>query len=193
MSRAYDNSKRREQADRTRDRIVEAGCELARESDLRDWGGVTMAAVAERAGVSERTVYRHVGSEDGLRQAVMAQIERSAGIDLSGLDLAGVADAAALIFEQIAAFRPPVQTDLDPTLRAAGERQRAALLAAVAAETPDWSEEDQRALAAVLDVLWSPAAHERLVTDWAMTSDAATGALTRAIRAMAPEPFGNRH
>ena len=140
---------------------------LARESDLRDWGGVTIAAVAERAEVSERTVYRHVGSEDGLRQAVMAQIERSAGIDLSGLDLAGVADAAALIFEQIAAFRPPAQTDLDPTLRAAGERQRAAPCARRAPRRPSGPEgRPASAWRAVLDVLWSPPPTNASVTDW---------------------------
>jgi AcrR family transcriptional regulator len=182
VSRAYDNSGRLEEAARTRERIVDAGCSLARESDVRDWGGVTIAAVAERAGVSERTVYRHLGSEDGLRQAVMATIEQSAGIDLAGLDLDGVADAAALIFEQLAAFRPPAQTDLDPTLREAGERQRAALLGAVAAARPDWSDDEQQALAAVLDVLWSPAAHERLVTGWSMTPAEATSTLTKAIR-----------
>ena len=187
MSRAYDNSRRREEAARTRDRIVEAGCVLARESDVRDWGGVTIAAVAERAGVSERTVYRHLGSEDGLRQAVMATIERSAGIDLAGLDLAGVADAAALIFEQLAALRSPALNDLDPTLREAGERQRAALLGAVSGGRPDWPEDRQRALAAVLDVLWSPAAHERLVSGWTMTPGEATGELTEAIQLVASQ------
>jgi AcrR family transcriptional regulator len=182
--RRYDNSRRRAEADATRHRMVDAGCELARESDVRDWKGLTMAAVAARADVSERTVYRHFGSEGGLRDAVMHEIEQRAGIDLVNLRIEGVADAAARIFRQVAAFRPVQVPDLDPTLRDAGRRQREALEAAVADAAPGGVDDATRAAAAVLDVLWSPAAYERLVTDWAMTPDAAVAALVGAVRLM---------
>lgn len=162
--------------------MVTAGCELARESDVRDWRGLTMAAVAERAGVSERTAYRHFGSEAGLRDAVMAEIELRAGIDLAGLRVGGIADSAALVLGQIAAFRPVDPVDLDPTLSEAGRRQRESLTAAVAAARPDWPEHRCRATAAVLDVLWSPAAYERLVRDWGMEPAEATEVLVDSVR-----------
>jgi AcrR family transcriptional regulator len=180
--RPYDNSRRREAADLTRRQIIDAGCAIARESEVRDWGGLTIAAVAERAGVSERTVYRHLGSEAGLREAVLDAIQARAGIDLDGLQIGGVAGVAALIFRQVAAFRTASPADLDPALSAAGQRQRDALTGAVSDGAPTWSEEQQRAVAAVLDVLWSPAAYERLVRDWGLSPEAATAALTWAVR-----------
>lgn len=179
--RAYDNTRRREEAERTRSRIVEAGAALAAESDVRDWSGVTIAAVAARAGVSERTVYRHLGTEDGLRRAVMSSIEQRAGIDLAHLDLDGVADAARRIFAQVATFRPSGGDDLDPTLHEAGARQRAALVRAVGGARPGWPDDRVHEVAAVLDVLWSPAAHERLTRGWGLDPDRAADALAWAI------------
>src|SRR3546814_2683945 len=65
--RSYDSTLRRERAALTRDRIVAAGCELLQGSSIRDWRGLTIRAVAERAGVNARTVYRHLGNERGLQ------------------------------------------------------------------------------------------------------------------------------
>ena len=47
---------------------------------------------------------------------------------------------------------------LDPTLDDASRRQHDALLAAVGAETPGWSDADRRLAAALLDVLWASGA-----------------------------------
>lgn len=179
--RPYDNSRRSEAAARTRQRIVDAGCDVARESGVRDWAGLTIAAVAERSDVSERTVYRHLGSEAGLRRAVIDALQQRAGIDLDGLRIGGVADVAAEIFRQVAAFRPVAPDDLDPALSDAGRRQREALTGAVDAAAPGWSADRRRTAAAVLDVLWSPAAYERLVRNWELSPEAATDALTWAV------------
>lgn len=179
--RRYDNSRRQQAAELTRRQIIDAGCEIVRESDVRDWGGLTIAAVAERVGVSERTVYRHLGSESGLRDAVMDAIQQRAGIDLAGLRIGNVADLAALIFQQVTAFRTVAPLDLDPTLSEAGRRQRQALQAAVTEAAPDADASQRLAAAAVLDVLWSPAALERLLRDWELDPDSATGALRWAV------------
>jgi len=180
--RRYDNSRRREAAALTRSQIIEAGCEVVRESAVRDWGGLTIAAVAERAGVSERTVYRHLGSEAGLRDAVISEIQQQAGIDLEALRIGGVADLAELIFRQVSAFRAVATVELDPTLQAAAVRQRQALTAATAAAAPGWSEDQQRAASAVLDVLWAPAAYERIALDWGLDTEGAIAALRWAVR-----------
>ncbi|HEV3056512.1 MAG TPA: helix-turn-helix domain-containing protein, partial [Solirubrobacteraceae bacterium] len=90
--RRYDNTLRRERANETRDRIVRAGADLVRQSSIRDWHGVTIRAVAERAGINERTVYRHFPNERVLRDAIMQRLEEAVGIDLAQLRLDDVAD-----------------------------------------------------------------------------------------------------
>ena len=133
--------------------------------------------------MSARTVYRHFTSEVGLREAVMAAMEQRAGIDLARLSLDGVADAAARIFDQVGAGpRRTPSVEPDPVLTAAGARQRDALIAAVSEVAADWTEEQRIAAAAVLDVLWSPAAYERLLGNWQLDPAAAERALTWAVR-----------
>jgi AcrR family transcriptional regulator len=133
--RRYDITLRRQQAAGTRERIVAAGSELLHGSPIRDWRALTVRAVAERAGVNERTVYRHFVNERALRDAVMHRIEEEAGIDLAGLRLENVADAAARIFEHVSSYPRKPRPPLDPTLTEASQRQRKALLGAVVART----------------------------------------------------------
>ena len=106
---------------------------LLRGSSVRDWQGLTIRAVAEEAGVNERTVYRHFANEQGLHDAVMHRLEEEAGIDLHGMQLEDVADVTARIFDHVATFPPDARPPLDPTLLEAKRRQHEALLAAVAA------------------------------------------------------------
>ena len=89
--RRYDSRLRRERAAQTRDAIVAAGLELAHECPVWDWRGLTIRAAAERAGVSERTVYRHFPSEREFHDAVMRGLEGQAGVTLEGMRLADVA------------------------------------------------------------------------------------------------------
>ena len=122
--------------------------------------------MAERADVSERTVYRHFTNERGLRDAVMRRLEQEAGIDLTGLRLEDVSDVTARILRQVAAHPLEPRPPLDPTLSEASERSREALLAAVTERTDGWSVDDRAVAAAMIDVLWGVAAYERLVADW---------------------------
>jgi AcrR family transcriptional regulator len=164
--RPYDGTLRRERAAETRDRILVAGAELLHRSSVRDWKKLTVRAVAERAGVNERTVYRYFGSERGLRDAVMHRNEQEAGIDLAGMKLEHIATVATQIFEHVSQYPKEPRPPLDPTLVAAKDRQQDALLGAVGATAKDWPDERQVVAAAVFDVLWSVAAYERLVLDW---------------------------
>jgi len=164
--RQYDSSLRRLRAAETRERIVAAGSELLHGSPIRDWRALTVRAVAERARVNQRTVYRHFANERELRDAVMHRLEQEAGVDLAGLRLDGVAEITARIFKHVSSYPLEPRRQLDPTLSEAGQRQRNALLAAVAARTARWPEADRRVAAAMFDVLWSVASYERLVVDW---------------------------
>jgi AcrR family transcriptional regulator len=118
--------------------------------------------------VNERTVYRHFANERELRDAVLARLQEEAQVDLGGLELEDLQDVTKRIFEYVSSFPMAPRTPKDPTLTAAGQRQRAALLATVARRAQEWSEGDRALAAAVLDVLWSMGTYERLVADWAL-------------------------
>jgi len=179
--RRYDTTLRRQQAAGTRERIVAAGSELLHGSPIRDWRSLTVRAVAERAGVNERTVYRHFANERALRDAVMHRLEEEAGIDLASLRLEHVADAAARIFQHVSSYPLKPRPPLDPTLTEASQRQRKALLGAVAAGTARWPEADRVVAAAMLDVLWGVASYERLVIDWHLDREQAIRGITWVI------------
>jgi AcrR family transcriptional regulator len=176
--RNYDSTLRRERAGQTRSRIVAAGAELLQGSSIRDWQGLTIGAVAERAGVNARTVFRHFGNERALRDAVMHRLEHDTGISLAEMRLEDVADVTARIFRHVSAYPLAPRPPLDPTLEATNQRQHDALLAAVAEHTAQWSVADRRLAAGMFDVLWAVGSYERLVTDWQLEGDDAIRAIT---------------
>ncbi len=158
-----------------------AGAEILHGYPIWNWGALTVRAVAQQAGVNERTVYRYFASERGLRDAVMAQLEEQAGVDLDGLTLDGLQKFTAQILEFVSSFPLGPRIPDDPTLTSTGQRQRDALLGAVAGPTGDWAEVDSRIAAALFDVLWSVGTYERLVADWALDPSDAIRAVTWAI------------
>ena len=176
--RRYDSTRRQQGAADTRDRIVTAGCDLLSAAPIRDWRGLTMRAVAEQAGVNERTVYRHFTNERGLRDAVMHRLEEQAGINLNELELDGIADVARRIFTTVASHpleRPP---PLDPSLNDASQRERAALLRALGPHAAGWSEADRAVAAAMFNVLWRVGVYEHLAVDWELDHDDAIAGIT---------------
>ena len=179
--RPYDSTLRRERAAQTREKIVAAGAELIRGASIRDWRGLTIRAVAERAGVNERTVYRHFANERVLRDEVMHHLEQKVGVDLARMRLDDVAGAAARIFEHLSAYPLDRRRPLEPTLIEANRRQHEALVTAVEGSSDRWPELDRTLAAATLDVLWSVASYERIVVDWRLDHDDAVRAITWAI------------
>lgn len=182
--RRYDSTSRREQAADTRRRIVDAGVELLHSSHVRNWDVLTIRAVAKRAGVNERTVYRHFGNERGLHDAVMGGLEEQAGVVLEGMRLEDVTKVATRIFEHVSSFPLTPGQDLDPTLSEANQRQHSALLAALSTSTSNsgWTDEDRIMAAGMLDVLWSVASYERLVRDWQLEPEQAIAAINWVIQ-----------
>jgi AcrR family transcriptional regulator len=164
--RRYDSELRRQRAAETRERIIAAGDELLHGFAVWNWHALTVRAVARRARVNERTVYRHFANERELRDAVLARLQEEARVELEGLALEDLRDVTSRIFEYVSSFPLEPRTPRDPTLTAAGRRQREALLAAVAPATKEWPGADRTLAAAMLDVLWSLASYERLVADW---------------------------
>jgi AcrR family transcriptional regulator len=71
--RPYRSDRRREQAEQTRERVLEAAAELLRE---RGYDGTSIAAVAERARVSEETVYARFRNKRTLLGELVQQAVR---------------------------------------------------------------------------------------------------------------------
>ncbi len=188
--RSYDNSARRRKAEQTRDRIVGAGSELVRQFDSWDWRNLTFRAVAERAGVGERTVYRHFPTEQRLHAAVMQRLEVEAGVSYEEVNLDNIGAVTARVFASLQRFsvRKTFPEPTDSAFVSSDERRRAALLRAVSEQSPHLSTAQRRKVAGLLDVLWSPATYERLVTVWGLDGDEATSAIdwlmSEVVRAM---------
>jgi AcrR family transcriptional regulator len=152
-----------------------------RGSSIRDWGALTIRSVAERAGVHERTVYRHFPNERALRDAVMHQLESEAGVDLERMQLGDIADATARVLRFVSSYPSEPRPALDPTLADTNRRRHVALLAAVEEHTPRWTAAERALAASMLDALWAVGTYERLVGEWAFDSEEAIRAITWAI------------
>ena len=175
--RRYDNRARQEKAAQTRERIVAAGSDLVHGFDSWDWRDLTFKAVAERAGVGERTVYRHFPTERHLHDAVMQRLESEAGVSYEDVNLANLAETTARVFASLQRFsvRESFPAPHDDAFVSSDQRRRDALMRAVS--DAGGSETRQRVLAGLLDVLWSPASYERLVGSWGLDGADATAAI----------------
>jgi AcrR family transcriptional regulator len=164
--RAYNSPLRRQRVAETRGRILAAGSALVHGFPSWDWRELTFRAVAERAGVSERTVYRHFASEQELHRAVMRRLEEEAGVSYEGLRLADLAEVTARVFASRPKFAVRPASPSEPPFVEEDWRRHQALLGAVAPEARDWSVVELEMAAAVLDVIWAIPAYERLTDVW---------------------------
>jgi AcrR family transcriptional regulator len=179
--RRYDSPVRRQRAAETHERIVTAGSALVHELSSWDWRELTFRAVAERAGVGQRTVYRHFPTERHLHEAVMRRLHEEAGVDYGGVSLASLTDLTGRIFASLHAYaaEQSVLEPDDPTFHAVDEQRRSALRRAVEAEAPPgWTGEQRETVAAALDVLWHLPSYERLVSGWGFDGERATATIS---------------
>ena len=181
--RRYDSPVRRRQVAETRERILDAASALVHGFPTWDWHALTFRAVAERAGVSERTVYRHFTTERDLRDAVMRRLEEEAGVSYHGVGLDDLADVAALVFSSLSSFAVSPEAMDDPTFAAEDRLRRDALREAVAAAAAanNWTAVERDMAAGLLDVLWNVPSFERLVVQWGLDAEDATRAIAWAI------------
>lgn len=164
--RTYNSPLRERQAAETRQSIIDAGVELIHEIPNWDWKNLTFRAVGERAGISERTVYRHFSTERILKDAIMRQLVDTAGVDLSTMELEDFPEITGVVYEFLASVASRQEEETDPTFASIDEHRRLALLDAVIRATPNWSEAEQENAAALLDILWNLPPFERLSHLW---------------------------
>jgi AcrR family transcriptional regulator len=175
--RSYHSPARQKATAATRERIVDAGSQLVRGFTTWDWDELTFRAVAQRAEVSERTVYRHFPTERHLHDAIMVRLEDEAGIAYQDVELDNVAEVTARVFASLRRFaiKESVSTPHGPAFAGADARRHDALDRIVAAS--QLPEPERRALAGLLDVLWSPTTYERLVGGWHLDNTEAVDAV----------------
>jgi AcrR family transcriptional regulator len=184
--RQYRSPLRDGQQQQTRDRILEAAVGQIADDGLAE---LTVPLVAERAGVSLRTVYRHFPSKDDLIEAVGefrdADLRPPESID-------ELLETTPALFEGFAA-RDDIVRAAD--VSAAGRqihdrarRRRAKALAKIFEEvTADLSPAEARRLVATVQVLWSTRAWLTLHDNWGMDGREAGRAAQWAIRTLIEE------
>jgi AcrR family transcriptional regulator len=175
--RSYHSPARQKATAATRERIVDAGTRLVRGFTTWDWDQLTFRAVAKRAEVSERTVYRHFPTERYLHDAIMGRLEDEAGVAYEDVELGNLAEVTARVFASLRRFaiKDTLGTPQGPAFAGADARRHDALDRAVAAS--ELSDAQRRALAGLLDVLWSPPTYERLVSAWSLENTEAVDAV----------------
>jgi AcrR family transcriptional regulator len=198
--RSYNSPKREQQSARTRQRIIEAGAGLVHEFTEWNWKQLTYRAVGARAGVSERTVYRHFPTDDQLKNAVMQHLVREAGVDLRALEVEDFGNTVAKIFSYLSSFAiEPARAPDDPAFLSVDSQRRQALLASVTRAVPDWSPQQRETAAAALDIFWNLPPFERLVATWGFDLQRATatvqwitGLIEQAMKEDRRPPSGHR-
>lgn len=80
-TRKYTSQLREQQAERTRERILDALVEVLADGVE----SLSMPAVAEQAGVSVGTIYRHFGDKAGLLEALYPHAGRRTGIEVDSI------------------------------------------------------------------------------------------------------------
>ena len=158
-ARTYSSPLRAEQAEQTKARIVQAAVDLLAEGDA---GDLSMADVAERAGVSVRTVYRSFATKDELLDGVIDWINqdiiRRGGTpptERHNLE-AGTTTVIEAIFEIEPLYRALFATAAGrESHRRSASMRREGLAQAYAAEMADLDDDAARRLGAVLHLVAS--------------------------------------
>lgn len=176
--RQYNSPKRQQQSAKTRDSIVRAGAALVHEFKAWDWRQLTYRAVSERAGVSERTVYRYFPAEGKLKMAVMEHLVKEAGVELQTMKLEDFGEIVGKTYEYLSGFAiEPVNSHDDPTFLTIDAHRRIQLIDAVTDQAPEWSDEQRETVAAALDIFWNLPPFERLTLAWGFDQQRSTQAV----------------
>lgn len=175
--------------DLTRETIMRALVEVVRDGGLPDF---SVQEVAERAGVSHRTVYRHYPSRDDLLAGLMTWVEEQMvelGAPFSADDAAellAAADANFDVFDRLAdeveaMTRFSLSTGTEPATR----QDRTAMFARlVEDELCDLDDEQARAVAGVVRLLTSSRAWLVLRQDGITAPEHVSAALPWAVRVL---------
>jgi len=187
---------------RTLQRILEAALELLTEGGE---DAVTMRSVAARAGVTERTVFRHVQNRERLVKYLWHFASELYPPSRPPRTTETLARKARIRFQALGRQRHLVRAYLQSQSRLNGPRRRVdreraeALIRCLQTEMKDMEAEKLRRRAAIVDVLSSPYALEFLRQYWGFGGRQAGQAAAEAIEILldrarllkAPSPTGS--
>lgn len=187
--RPYRSALRGAQQQQTRERILEAAIAQIAEDGLAE---LTVPLVAERAGVSLRTVYRHFPTKDDLIDSVAEFRDLQFGSQGPPASVEELVETTPRLFEGFAARDDLVRA---ADVSAAGRqihdrarRRRAKALSQILEDvTRDLPPAEARRVAATVQVLWSTRAWLTLHDNWGMDGDEAGKAAQWAIATLLDE------
>lgn len=171
----------------TRQIILDAFAACLADSEI---DRVTFAEIAARAGVGERTVYRHFQTRDALLRALYGALSAGAGEAVATMeteaDLTRHLKAHFAKFDaQASVIKSAVITPQGHELRMANRRDRnAGFLKALGDATAGFDERERRMIAGAVQHMHSASAWLALREGWGLSGDEAAEACAFAIRAM---------
>ena len=183
---AYDSPLRRQQSDRTRELILDAFADQLADSGLQDF---SVAKMAERAGVSVRTVYHHFPDRDALLDALDRRIDRELGdvpFPATAADIAGTVETLFRAFdanEQL--VRAKFASELGRSMRQRGRARRLeALRRIVDTITTNLPPQEARQATAVLHHLLNSEAWRSMKDEAGLDGEESGRAVGWAIRTL---------
>ena len=192
-TRQYSSPLREEQASRTREQILDALTELLAEHRADE---ITTRMIAEGAGVSQPTVYRHFPDRAALMEGLAARVASLAeGFAIVPMTIdewiARAVDAFVVADENAAVATAEVILNSDPRRYSEPTRQRSvALVQSLAHALPELDDRDQARVGAMFRVLASAQTWLRMREEFGLTGAEsgevvgwALGVLADAIRA----------
>jgi len=185
-ARTYASPLRQRQAEATRDRILVAVADLIEEVGPE---GLSNRLIAERAGMTEMTVYRHFPSREELLSAAWRRANEQRGVHggfPSSLD--EIVGRMAPLFDSFdqapAHISATITTPHGRTMRASQDEARREAFLSALAEIDGLDERQRRAAAGVLQLLYSAHAWLSLREHWGMTGREAAEASSWAAKTL---------
>lgn len=158
--RPYSSSLRDRQAHQTRNLILDALTELLSEHAVDE---ISTRAIAELAGVSQPTVYRHFPDRQALLEGLSNRVSEMVELQVDTLPLERLDDLAARATQDIARSEEHVVASVaeavlnaDPRRLSQASRARSdSLRRVVVASLPDYDERDHLRITALLRCIYS--------------------------------------
>ena len=183
--RAYDNRLREQQAETTRERILEAMMELLGREGM---GAFSVGRLAAHAGVSEPTIYRHFGSREGLIEAWSKWFEARRGHPGFPDTLEGLVAAPPALFryfsENAEYIRASETAEAHDLIQPARSRRRRAMAKLIAPLTASLEPGEAQAVQQVVAMLLGSKAWRTICDDGGVPPEAAGRVIARTLRAL---------
>jgi AcrR family transcriptional regulator len=183
MSSQVLTSVREEYKEQTRMRIVDAAIALVSEEGEEP---LTIAAVAARAGVAERTVYRHFDTREGLIRAVWRRMQGRVASDGFPRDADALVSSPKRLFPRFdqspELIRASIHSAAGLDIRMHSNAERTdAILSAVRDALPQLDEKGLRRRAAIAQLINSAQGWDVLTRFWGMAGEEAGEAASEAL------------